>query len=183
MVQHLTDAPIRLQSFELDGNNVVALDRYDELLDLIVGRNGQDVVSLLQDVQAAFGFLPRNVVTRLARRAGVRLHRFFGVATFYSGFFLEPRGRYIVRVCEGTACHVAGASQITEALSDLLGIAAGETTADRAVTLEAVACVGCCSLAPVMTVGDQAHARLARSRAVEVVETLIAGSKESSCTR
>lgn len=135
-----------------------------------------DVIPLVHRVQEHYGYLPRHALEWVARRANVRLAHVFGVATFYSGFYVEPRGRDVIRVCQGTACHVAGAERITEHLSGHLGVPPGGTTDDLSFTLEAVACVGCCSLAPVMTIGEETYARLDPKEAVErVVETQVRG--------
>ncbi len=143
-----------------------------EVLESVVAQEGTDLVALIQGVQGALGYLPRDVLEELARQTGLPLARVYGVATFYSGFSLVPRGRRVVKVCHGTACHVRGAERITEAVSLALGVAEGETTADREFTLETAACVGCCSLAPVIQVGQEAYGRLDTVAATAVVAEL-----------
>lgn len=137
----------------------------------------RDLIPLLQAIQGAFGYLPGDVLLRLSRSAGIPLARVYGVATFYAGFHFEPRGRHVVRVCHGTACHVRGSPRITEELSRLLGIAPGETTRDGEFTLERVACVGCCSLAPVAVVGRRTYGRLDPRRAVGIVQQARGGPR------
>jgi len=139
-------------------------------LEAIVLRHGDDLVALLQEIQKKYGFMPKDVLTTLAAQTGIALARIFGVATFYSSFSLTRRGRTIIRVCKGTACHVRGAARVTEAIAQRLAVAPGGTTEDLAFTLETVSCLGCCSLAPVMTVGSDTHGRLNRQRAIAVVE-------------
>ena len=139
-------------------------------LDEILACHGADLVALLQEIQKKFGQMPKDVLTALAARSGISLARIFGVATFYGSFSLKRRGRVVIRVCKGTACHVRGATRITEAIGKRLDIPPGGTTSDLAFTLETVACLGCCSLAPVMTVGSDTHARLDRQRAVAAVD-------------
>ncbi len=139
-------------------------------LDAIVARHGGDVVALLQETQKQFGHMPGAMLRALAERTGIPLARIYGVATFYDSFSLERRGRVLVRVCKGTACHVSGARRIAEAVAQRLDIAPGGTTSDLAFTLKTVACLGCCSLAPVMTVDGETYVRLDSRRAVAAIE-------------
>jgi NADH-quinone oxidoreductase subunit E len=110
-------------------------------------------IEMLLDVQESFRHLPQAALERISRATGADLARLYHIATFYKAFSLEPRGELAVQVCTGTACHVRGAPRVLEALERELGISAGGTTADLCFSLEAVRCVGCCSLAPVVTVG------------------------------
>lgn len=110
------------------------------------------VIPLLQAIQTEYGYLPREVIVEVAARTRIPPSRLFGVATFYAQFHLEEHGRHSVRVCKGTACHVRGRQAIQEAINDELGIEPGETTEDRRFTLETVACLGTCFLAPVVMV-------------------------------
>lgn len=139
-------------------------------LDGVVAQHGDDLVALLQEIQRKYGHMSPELLPELATRTGIALSRIYGVATFYSSFSLERRGRVVVRVCKGTACHVRGASRVTEAVAKRLEVQPGGTTPDLAFTLETVACLGCCSLAPVMTVGGDTHARLDRQRAVAAID-------------
>jgi NADH-quinone oxidoreductase subunit E len=123
------------------------------------------LIPLLQEAQAADGYISRAAMEEIHRRSGIPLAHVYGVATFYAQFRLQPVGRHLVKVCHGTACHVAGAREITEALETELGVATGTTTADGLYTLETVACLGCCSLAPVITVGAETHGGLDTSAA------------------
>lgn len=118
------------------------------------GRNPRRLVSVLIDLQERYDYLSRDVLELACRELGVPLSRALHVATFYRALGLEPRGRTVVKVCKGTACHVRGASIVGDQLADLLGIAPGETTEDLAVTLESVACVGACAMAPVIVAGE-----------------------------
>jgi NADH-quinone oxidoreductase subunit E len=107
------------------------------------------LIPLLQDAQQADGYISRARMVEIHRESGIPLTHIYGVATFYAQFRLQPVGRHLVKVCHGTACHVTGARGITEALESELGVATGDTTEDGQYTLETVACLGCCSLAPV----------------------------------
>lgn len=125
-----------------------------------VGEDGV-LIPALQKVQAEDGYISRERIIEIHRQSGIPLALIYGVATFYSQFRLHPVGRYIIKVCHGTACHVSGANGISRALEDLLGIGNGETTPDRLFTLETVSCLGCCSLAPVIMVNGVTYGNLA----------------------
>ncbi len=118
------------------------------------------IIPLLQETQSIYGYLPREAILRIAEATRTDASQVYGVATFYSQFRLKPVGKHIIRVCHGTACHVGGAERITEACEEELGIKSGETTPDMEFTLESVACLGCCSLAPVMMIDDDTYGRL-----------------------
>jgi NADH-quinone oxidoreductase subunit E len=135
---------------------------------------------LLQQVQAEVGYLPPEVMERIADRAGVSPARVLGVASFYSQFRLEPVGRYIIRVCQGTACHVQGAVAVTEAICDELGVEEGGTTEDGKFTVEPVACLGCCSLAPVIMIDEDTFGRLTPDEARRVVRDYGADSTDGA---
>ena len=118
------------------------------------------LIPLLQEAQEAYGYLDERIMRALARGAGYQLSQVYGVATFYTQFRLEPIGEHLIRVCHGTACHVAGAELITEEVSNILGIKDGQTTGDMKFTLESVMCVGACSLSPIMIVDEDTHGKL-----------------------
>jgi NADH-quinone oxidoreductase subunit E len=131
---------------------------------------GGSLIPVLQHAQDAYGYLPLPVLERIARALGVPSAQVFGVATFFAQFRLKPVGKHVIRVCHGTACHVGGAEKISEAFSRELCVSEGETTPDRLFTLESVACVGCCSLAPVAMVGGETFGRLDGPRVGRVVK-------------
>jgi len=133
------------------------------------GRAPSGLIPIMQDIQAEFGYLPREAVEEAARWLKIPLSKAYGVITFYAQFHLKPRGKYVLRVCLGTACHVRGGQKVLEAVSKELGIAPGETTSDLRFTLERVACLGCCGLAPTMMVNDQTFARLNPQKVKEVL--------------
>ena len=121
---------------------------------------GGVLIPLLQKYQTEDGYISRERIAEIHRQTGVPLSQIFGVATFYAQFRRHPVGRNIIKVCHGTACHVANAAGISRALEDQLRIGAGETTQDREFTLETVACLGCCSLAPVIMINKDTHGNL-----------------------
>ncbi len=118
------------------------------------------LIPVLQETQNAYGYLSKEALEYIANNMQIPVSQIYGVVTFYSQFHLNPRGKNIIRVCQGTACHVRGAKLILKALEDALNIQAGQTTDDLKFTLETVACIGACGLAPVMMVNDDTHGRL-----------------------
>ncbi len=144
---------------------------HETALRAIVTTERGDVVSILQAVQRLFGWLPRPALEYVAEHAGIPPARLWSVASFYSSFYLKPRGRTIIRVCEGTACHVRGAARISDALVKHLRLGPDRgTTEDLEYTLDGVACVGCCSLAPVVTIDGEVFGKLGQLDAVKLIE-------------
>lgn len=132
--------------------------------------NPETLLMIMQDISDLYNYVPPEVVPVLMERLSVQESLIYSVATFYKTISLEPRGKYIVNVCTGTACHVRGADKIMDALKEKLKIKEGQTTDDNLFTLEAVRCVGCCASGPVITVNQETHGGLDRSSAVEVIE-------------
>jgi len=144
-------------------NNCAETSKYWDPFEAIMADYTEDrsqLIPLLQKLQDAYGYLPQDVIARLSERTGIFVSQIMGVATFYSQFRLEPIGKNIVKICFGTACHVIGAENIADAICRELGIKLGETTEDRLFTVESVACIGCCSLAPVIMINEETHGRL-----------------------
>ena len=147
------------------------------LVDRVVAKyegDGEVLVPILQDINAELNWLPPEVLARVSHVKEVPLEHVVRIATFYSSFSLEPRGKHIINVCLGTACHVRGAPRITARLERELGISVGETTSDMKFTLEAVRCVGCCGLAPVVMVGDEFYGKLTPGKAAKLIDQLAA---------
>lgn len=142
---------------------------FEELLAKYKGFNGA-LIPVLQEAQEIFGYLSAETMKQISKSQGIPFSKTFGVATFYSQFHLKPRGRNIIRMCQGTACHVRGAAKVFDAVSTDLGVGKNETTEDRRYTLETVACLGACGLAPVMMVNDDTHGRLTPDTAVKMVK-------------
>lgn len=118
------------------------------------------LIPLLQAAQDSYGYIPPLAIEQIAMATGIPASEVYGVITFYSQFRLQPLGRYVIRVCKGTACHVQDAEMIGRTLEEELGIREGETSEDGLFTFLTVACLGCCSLAPVVMIGEQAYGRL-----------------------
>ena len=138
----------------------------DGTLDILRAYNGErgSLIPILQDVQARFGYLPRGAIKEVARFMRIREIEVFGVATFYNQFRLNPPGKHPIKVCLGTACHMKGGRIILEAWERRLGIKVGETTPDREFSLERVACVGCCAMAPVTVVEENVEGKVSPTR-------------------
>ncbi len=134
------------------------------------GKKGA-TIPLLAEIQKSFGYLPEDALHFVAKALDMPAAELFGVATFYSMFRLEPEGKYVIRLCRGTACHVQGSALVGAQIQRYLGIPEGKTTEDGMFTLQYVACLGCCSLAPVMMVGDEVHGKLTPESAVTILET------------
>jgi NADH-quinone oxidoreductase subunit E len=145
-------------------------EQFVELLERYRGERGA-LVPLLQGAQAIFGYLPKDVMARVAEAAGEPLSQALGVATFYSQFRLQPHAKNTIRCCHGTACHVSGASLISQEIERFLGVSAGENTKDMLFTVEEVHCVGACGMAPVVMINDRAYGKLTPDKAVSVVKT------------
>ena len=141
-------------------------------LDIIESYKGKDgsLMPILQDVQNIYGYLPENVLNKVSKETNTPMSRIYGIATFYSQFRLDPVGRNLIRVCHGTACHVSGAENISLALETELGVKDGGTSDDTQFTLESVACLGCCSLAPVIMVNEDTHGNLSPDKSKKVIK-------------
>jgi NADH:ubiquinone oxidoreductase subunit E len=129
------------------------------------------LLPILQDIQEGFGWLPENVLRYLSERINVPLGQIYRLATFYNAFSLTPRGKYLIRVCMGTACYVKGANRILEALQKDLGIEAGQITKDKQFSLETVNCVGCCGQAPVVTVNDEIFGYFKQTKVPKLIDS------------
>ena len=140
--------------------------------------DSNNLISFLQAAQDIYGYLPKDVLYYIAEKVGVSPADAMGVATFYSQFRLQPIGKYLIMCCQGTACHVNGSEIICRTIEEHLGIQNGQTTEDGLFTLENVACLGCCSLAPVMTVNGEAYGSLTPSKVKQVLDDIRAKDAE-----
>jgi len=144
----------------------------EEKINQIIDRYRDDsgpLISILQEVQTTFGYLPKDALSHLSRRLKIPESKIWGVVTFYSQFYLEPRGRNTIKVCLGTACHVKGSDKILDKLRKILGIKEGQTTKDLKFSLETVRCLGTCFLAPVMMINNDYYGRLTPDRVEHIV--------------
>ena len=146
------------------------------VVDSILQTNGykqQAIISVLQDIQEHYHYLPREVFPYLADKLGMSEASIYSIATFYENFSLEPKGRYVIKICDGTACHVRKSIPILERLRQELGLSESKkTTDDLNFTLETVSCLGACGLAPVLTVNDVVHPEMTPDKASELLKKL-----------
>lgn len=153
---------------------------YDKLYSILERFEGKDsdLIPILQRIQEGYGYLPKDVLDKLCELTNMYPTEVMGVATFYSQFRLEPTGEHIIKICFGTACHVNGAEKVAEALADELNIKISGTTADKKFTLETVACLGCCSLAPVMMIDEETYGRLTPQKARDIIKSYYEKERE-----
>ncbi|NLG17777.1 MAG: NADH-quinone oxidoreductase subunit NuoE [Fibrobacter sp.] len=136
--------------------------------------NPENLIPILQEIQEQYRYLPAEVMTFVANALDVNPARVYGVATFYAHFALEPKGKYVIRICDGTACHVKGSMEIYNALKRRLGIKGDSTTTpDMLFTLETVSCLGACGLAPAMVINDDVHGQMNGERAVALIDSIL----------
>ena len=156
---------------EVDQQAPADLSLIDPLIEKYKEKKG-NLIPILQGTQEIFGYIPRTAFEKISNDTGLKLSEMYGVATFYSQFRLNPVGKHIVKVCHGTACHVQNANELSEAIEEVLKLKDGETTEDGLFTLESVACLGCCSLAPVMAIGDETYGKLTGTGAVKIIKNI-----------
>ena len=138
-----------------------------------LGAKPSSVIAILQAVQEHYRYLPRDVFPYLAGKIGISEAQIYSVATFYENFSLEPKGKFVIKVCDGTACHVRKSIPILERLRSELGLADGQvTTEDLSFTVETVSCLGACGLAPVLTVNDKVHPAMTPEKAAALIAEL-----------
>lgn len=163
--------------------NSVDLKELDKILAEYKDVQG-NLIIILQQAQEIFGYLSREVIKYISDYTGHTQAKIYGVVTFYTQFRLKPIGDNLIMLCQGTACHVNGSKSIEEAIYQVLGIRDGETTEDRLFTLNNVACLGCCSLAPVMTItnqdGEETYGNLTKETAKDALKTIM--SKNQGAT-
>nr|WP_302247910.1 NAD(P)H-dependent oxidoreductase subunit E [uncultured Blautia sp.] len=143
------------------------------------GPKAASLIPIMQDIQAEYRYLPGELLTYVASKIGVTEAKAYSVATFYENFSFEPKGKYVIKVCDGTACHVRKSVPVKEALMKELGLNVKKhTTDDMMFTIETVSCLGACGLAPVMTVNDEVHPKMTPDLAIEVIQNLKKGGAE-----
>jgi NADH-quinone oxidoreductase subunit E len=150
------------------------IDSYSRKVDSIIDSyldKKELLISLLQDIQAEFNYLPRDVLVRVSQKLEIPLSQVFSVATFFRAFSLEPRGRHLVTVCLGTACHVRGAQRMADKLERDYDLKPGATTEDSRFTLETVNCLGCCALGPVVVVDGKYESQMTPDKLDRVLRT------------
>jgi len=147
---------------------------YQKIDEIIAAqRSDKPIVAILQDIQEEYRYLPREAFDYLSKQLGVSLAKLYSVATFYENFSLSPKGKYVIKICDGTACHVRKSIPILDALNKELGLTGDKkTTDDLMFTVETVSCLGACGLAPVLTVNDKVYPAMTPEAAVELLNEL-----------
>ncbi len=147
-----------------------------KLLDEILEKRGNDpaqVIAIMQEIQKVYHYLPEETLTYISKKLKVSEAKIYGVATFYENFSLEPKGKYVIKVCDGTACHVRNSAPILEAFRKELGVSDKKKTSDdNLFTVETVSCLGACGLAPVCTVNDTVHPAMTPDKVKEIIENI-----------
>ena len=153
-------------------SNGISMERVEEIIDSY-GCQRHHLIAIMQDIQAEYKYLSPEVLERIAQKLDIGVAKVYSVATFYENFSLEAKGKYIIKVCDGTACHVRKSQPIYNAIREYLALEdTQKTSADSLFTLETVACLGACGLAPVVTVNDQVHSKMTPELAIELLEEL-----------
>ena len=147
-----------------------AVAQINEICDRYVGET-TPLMMILSDIQKEYGYIPVDVQEIVSERTGISVAEIYGVVTFYSFFSLQPKGKYIIGVCLGTACYVKGAQQIIDKFSEILGVGAGQTTADGLFTIDALRCIGACGIAPAVTINGTVYPKLTVSQVPEIIES------------
>jgi len=142
------------------------------------GKNPASLIQVMQDIQAAYRYLPHDALAHLGAELGVPMSRIYNVATFYKAFSLEPKGKHVLHVCMGTACHVRGAKRILDGVARDLDVQPGHTTADGLFTLETVNCLGSCALGPLVTVDGEYHGKATQAKMTKVIDNIKKQEKE-----
>jgi NADH-quinone oxidoreductase subunit E len=159
----------------------MGLRRYERFVRDLVNRYHRkygSLISILHDIQAEFGYLPKEALATVVEELSIPESRVWGVVTFYSQFHLQPRGKHLIRVCTGTACHVRGAPRILEEMKRCLQIGAGETTKDLLFTLETVNCLGACALGPLAVIDGRYYGKLSAAMVKGILDTYRDGADE-----
>lgn len=151
---------------------MIEIKEATKVIDKLIAHDGKLLISLLEDVQEYYHYLPENALREISRRLEIPLRDVYGVATFYSAFSLTPKGEHIATVCLGTACHVRGGARIVDSLADELGIQPGETTPDKKFSLETVNCLGCCAIGPIVLLDGVYYGEMTPQKAIKLLKTV-----------
>jgi NADH-quinone oxidoreductase subunit E len=160
----------------MNAKNNEKVRKFEKVLEIIESFNydRSKLITILQKVQDEYRYLPEEVLVYIATALKVPVAEVYGVATFYAHFTLTPKGKYVVKVCDGTACHVKGSKPLISALQKKLGLKAGEhTTSDMMFTLETVSCLGACGLAPVMLINEQVFGQVTNKKVPEIIDKVL----------
>lgn len=156
----------------MDKENCCGTSVLEEAKEIVLsaGSTKDRIIPLLQEIQKRKGYLQEELVSAVSEVTGIKVAEFFSVGTFYSQFRFTPLGKNLLRICKGTACFVAGADTLIDAAENYLGIKSGETTADGKFTFETVACLGCCSLAPVVMINGKVYGKVSQDKLIDLIK-------------
>ena len=154
---------------EISPNDTIDLTLIEEIVAKYKGKK-EGLIALLQEVQTVYTYLPKSALQYIETELNYTLGELYAVATFYAQFKLKPSGKYSIKVCKGTACHVQNANAVMNEIAGFLNVGDGETTPDGKYTLESVSCLGCCSLAPAMMIGEETFGKLTGETAINHVK-------------
>ena len=146
-----------------------AVKQINEIIDRYVNEN-TPLMMILSDIQKEFGYIPLEVQELVSERTGIPVAEIYGVVTFYSFFSLQPKGKYVIGCCLGTACYVKGAQQVIDKFSEILGIGAGQTTEDGLFTIDALRCIGACGIAPAVTINGKVYPKVSVDMVPAIIE-------------
>ncbi len=163
-------AQIKSVQFESVPSIEIDYMELDNIISNEFNNDKENLIMILQAIQRRYNFLPRPALAYLSTKLDVPYSQIYGVATFYSTFSLEPRGRNIISICLGTACHVRGGERVRERIEGVLSICNGETTEDQRFTLETVRCIGCCSLGPVIKINEDMHGHISSDQVEKILD-------------
>ena len=149
--------------------NEAGVKKINEICDRYIGEK-TPLMMILSDIQNEYGYIPLEVQQIVSKKTGISVAEIYGVVTFYSFFSLKPKGKYIIGCCLGTACYVKGAQQIIDKFSEILGIKAGETTADGMFTIDALRCIGACGIAPAVSINGKVYPKVTVPQVAKIVE-------------
>ena len=158
----------RIPKTQTPQNQETDISLIENIIPKYKGKKG-GLITLLQEIQAVYTYLPKAALQLVEQELNYPLSELYAVATFYAQFKLQPSGKYSIKVCKGTACHVQNANAVMNALSEHLKVKDGETTEDGKYTLEAVSCLGCCSLAPAMMIADETFGKLTAETSIKTI--------------
>ncbi|MBN2124150.1 MAG: NADH-quinone oxidoreductase subunit NuoE [Deltaproteobacteria bacterium] len=159
-----------VNSTQTDASVEIDYGELDHIVDEEFSNDKENLIMILQAIQRRYNYLPEPALVHVSQRMGVPVSEIYGVGTFYKTFSIEPRGRNIISVCRGTACHVRGSSSMSERLQKTLNIREGETTTDGRFTLEVVRCVGCCSHGPVIKINEDIYSGIRPDEIQKILE-------------
>jgi len=149
-----------------------------EVVDDCIQKNSNSLIPVLQDIQSYYNYLPEEIFDEVSRKMNIPLIDVYGVATFYKSFSLTPKGKHIITVCMGTACHVRGGQRIADRISRELEIEPGETTPDMNFTLDTVNCLGCCAIGPIVMIDGEYYGQMTIQKAISLLNEYKAKLKE-----